>query len=878
MVDVSNLARVKWHGKWIWGNDVTPRRRSFGARPAEYVGGLEPNERNVYMLLRKTFKLKDQLSKAMIYISADSRYKLFVNGKYVGRGINRCEAYYWYYNTYDLTSLLKPGENVIAIHARYYGVPFAYYTPPELVGRNKADSGKGAVIFDLELDYGVEKEWIISDETCKIIRNSGENSIMPLKNDALGFIEDFDSRKVPRNWNELGFDDSKWEKPEIFNYPIKTLIIDENAPLHEELQYPSEIIEVGESDNVEFDEDLDEEDFEEMDFCIQSMMEGNPEPLESFEVKNIEHLTNPQAGNYCEIIPKEGAEKKTFSLFLKFGREMVGYPQILVEAGEGTKLDIIPSEKRNDNLPGLDLLGQKRGSRVILRGGKQFFEQWDWEGYLYMMIKIRTMSEPVKIFSLATNVTHMRISQKGQFTSNNPKLDELWDACAHTVLCCGTDAYLDCPSREQRPYLGDAYPEALIANACFGEPRLTKKLIYDTAYGQRKDGITFSFHPGDAQIQCHIIPDYCFYWIQITQDYYQYYGDDQVLEDMYPHFIRAIDWFWKYIDPQSGLLDDVPYWLFIDWSFSHDKPGKWAILNTQFMDVLYFVADLAEKFNDLQNAKRFRTHANKLKLVIDSTFWDAKEGCYRDYLHEGKLHQISHMTNSYLALKGIASDAKVQQIFSRVFEFSGADENDKQQIDQFYTKNQSHHAFGDQLKEKVTVAQPFFMHQVNKFFDKYNRHDLLYKYLLKWIPMLEIGQTKTIWETWSIAGSECHAWAATPAYDLSTYWLGVRPIEPGFEEVEIAPTFYGLDKVNGFFPTCKGKIQVKWEKSLQQEKTIVNLEVILPDEITQGALKIRPIIDKLCSEIETDSELLSEKGKIYRYSLSNGKNQFIIHY
>ena len=67
---------------------------------------------------------------------------------------------------------------------------------------------------------------------------------------------------------------------------------------------------------------------------------------------------------------------------------------------------------------------------------------------------------------------------------------------------------------------------------------VTKKLIYDCAFGQRKDGITYSFHPGDYEIQTHIIPDYCLYWIQLTADYYRYYGDEQALADLYPHFLR----------------------------------------------------------------------------------------------------------------------------------------------------------------------------------------------------------------------------------------------------------------------------------------------------------------------------------------------------
>ncbi|MBD3351093.1 MAG: hypothetical protein GF364_06370, partial [Candidatus Lokiarchaeota archaeon] len=205
MVDVSEYARVKWHGNWIWGKYVSPRRiRSIAGY--EKTIGIKPEEKNIFMLIRKKFKVEKELETATINISADSRYKLFVNGEYIGRGINRCEEYYWYYNTYDVSELLKSGENVIAVNARFYGRALAYYTPPKLPGKSKSNSGKGGVIFDLYLSFkdGTET-WLGSDKDCKITRNKGERSDMPLKNGCLGFLEEYDTTKVPKDWNEINF-------------------------------------------------------------------------------------------------------------------------------------------------------------------------------------------------------------------------------------------------------------------------------------------------------------------------------------------------------------------------------------------------------------------------------------------------------------------------------------------------------------------------------------------------------------------------------------------------------------------------------------------------------------------------------------------------
>ncbi len=811
MVDVSNRARMDWHGRWIWAAMDAISKKASVARQGMRKKGMVDDATNTYCLVRHAFDVKPGLKTAMMCITVDSRYKLFINGQYVGRGLNRCEAYYWYYNRYDITRFLREGRNVIAIHARYYGLDFAFYTGPGSKGRRIENAGNGGIMFDVELAYREnEVQRFGSGKDTRIIVNEGERSDMPLKNDALGFIEEFDARLVPRDWNETDFQDDNWKSPVILDYPVKTLLLDENHPLHEEVVFPSGFLVIGENDDVNYD--MDEEDKEEhIDFCMQHMFEGPVQPLAHFSVENEANLLS--GAGCCDIVPKDGSRGKVLSLYVRFPHEMVGYPRVVVDGPAGTVIDIIPSEKMENNLPRLDFTSTKRGSRVVLRGGKQFFEQWDWEGYLYMLVKIRDLSGPLKIHVMATNRTHMRVTKQGSFACNDDGLNRLWKACALTVLCCAIDGYLDCPSREQRAYLGDAYPEALIANACFGEARLTKKLIYDTAFGQRQDGITYSFHPGDAVLQVHIIPDYCLYWMQLARDYYQYYGDEQALVDLYPHFLLAIEWFWKYIDPSTGLISDLPYWTFIDWSFGHDKPGKWAILNAQFMDVLQFVGGLATKFGDHVRAKQFLDKAATLREKIDQTFWDPAEGCYRDFLHQGKLHQLSYMTNAYLVLHEVTTDAtKITSILARIFEFPGSEENIAAQIDGFYTKRMSHHAFGDTLKERVVVAQPFFQHHVHKFFSKIGRSDLIMKYVQKWVPMLDIGKTGTIWETWSIDGSECHAWAATPAYDLSTYWLGVRPSKPGFESVEVAPTFHGLERVEGVFPACKGDIAVAWTR------------------------------------------------------------------
>jgi hypothetical protein len=57
--------------------------------------------------------------------------------------------------------------------------------------------------------------------------------------------------------------------------------------------------------------------------------------------------------------------------------------------------------------------------------------------------------------------------------------------------------------------------------------------------------------------------------------------------------------------------------------------------------------------------------------------------------------------------------------------------------------------------------------------------------------------------------SLCHAWGASPIYIIGKYFLGVRPVTPGYETYEVRPTLGGLEWMEGEVPTPFGKISIK---------------------------------------------------------------------
>ena len=64
------------------------------------------------VFLRRRLEVAEPAGEAWLRISADDAYELYVNGKRVGSGDNWAQP-----ERYDLTPLLRTGDNVIAVKA-----------------------------------------------------------------------------------------------------------------------------------------------------------------------------------------------------------------------------------------------------------------------------------------------------------------------------------------------------------------------------------------------------------------------------------------------------------------------------------------------------------------------------------------------------------------------------------------------------------------------------------------------------------------------------------------------------------------------------------------------------------------------------------------
>jgi alpha-L-rhamnosidase len=177
-----DLFTREWAAKWI-------------AVPDEPANGY-----GVY-LFRKSIDLKTVPATFVVHVSADNRYKLYVNEKLASIGPARGDMFYWNYETVDLAPYLAAGRNVIA--AKVWNE--AGYKPEAQISWRTGFIMQG----------NTAAEGIVNtNNTWKCIR---DDSYQPLpSSEIMGYYvagpgEFIDMRMSIKGWQKEAFNDVSWK-------------------------------------------------------------------------------------------------------------------------------------------------------------------------------------------------------------------------------------------------------------------------------------------------------------------------------------------------------------------------------------------------------------------------------------------------------------------------------------------------------------------------------------------------------------------------------------------------------------------------------------------------------------------------------------------
>jgi len=174
-------------------------------------------------LLRKKFEIKSEIKSATVHVTALGLYELYINNQRVGDAV-LTPGWTEYnsrllYQTWDVTSILRSGNNVIGatLGAGWYKGDLGWKSLRNGLGLRNVYGKQSALLMQLDLVLtDGSRELIITDECWKCSEG-------PIQFSELYHGEIYDAGQEKEGWCEAGYDDSGWDNVEIINRKPDTL-------------------------------------------------------------------------------------------------------------------------------------------------------------------------------------------------------------------------------------------------------------------------------------------------------------------------------------------------------------------------------------------------------------------------------------------------------------------------------------------------------------------------------------------------------------------------------------------------------------------------------------------------------------------------------
>ena len=750
-----------WQAQWIWAPETTETRHFY---------------------FRRDFDLPSDSFVAILRVTADDRYRVWINGMEIGSGPARSKPSHQSYDEYEFTGYLKEGRNALTVLAAHYGIgtAFSCIGKPGLLAQLDVTFENGAT-----LTIGADADW----KTFPAPYEIGYERMCVM----LVYPEVVDFRREPNGWNTKDFDASSWVSAVVLG-PVGiapwTTLLKRDIPLPTK-SWPVNVRLI--QTNMVYDA------------CASREPRGTP----AEDMERAALLKPPTPGSVesaykgvIEIAPQSG--KIGVSITLDFMREVSGYPEIFIQGSNGGRIDIGYSERLEpDGTVNPNRWGGppvRYADRLFLRSGEQKFYTLDPRAFRYMRLDIYDNPAPLTIHTRIV-ASGYPVEYKGEFDCSDALLNRIWEVGRYTTELCMDDAFMDCPWRERGQYLGDLAVEMRIAAYAFGDTLLARRGLAQFPLGANEKGWFPGVYPAEPPWD-PVLPTFCFLWLLALWDYFLLSGDRSLLEEVWP----AVDRLTRTMSErdEDGLLANLPTKGFVDHAPVQDE-GQSTSVNAFAVWGLQAAGRIARAIGIPGRGGELEILASDIRDAINDMMWDNGRSVYIDGYRDGQPNPtISEHSNILCALVGIADAGQTARILDGVL----ADTDNA---------------------EIVRMASPYFAYYYLRLLFKHNRHEQALAFIRRrWGAMIEAGAT-TFWEMWEPNHSLCHAWSAGPTFDLMAEFAGIRAHQPGYEEFAVHPQPCHLTWIRCSVPTPKGDIVFGYHRQFK-----INMKNPNGPQIPQG--------------------------------------------
>ena len=774
---------VRWRAPFIWYRQP-PRAGLFAEEE------LEDEHRDAFVLMRRRVDLDAVPASAPSRVTADGRYILWVNGIEVSRGPVRSEPGCLHWDEVDLAPHLHRGPNAVCLLVRHYGVATPWWSPAEPYG----DLGRGGVALEVgplpTLD--TSGRW-------RVMRGPWRHAQRRLVFGAPN--EDIDGRLMPRGWLETSFDDGAWDAATVLGTAVHWGSTGSPPPAT-----PFTLIEARsippQTDDIVAARPLHRA------VSVGDFTTPASRVLVADPVFARGALGSRVPGDVQLPVDLDDGQAVVFD----FGRMVVGLPRVTVDAGPGVSVTLRSGEELLDGAVHDPF--RFWAHRRTCAGGPEVLEPFEVAGMRYLSV---SADGPSRVLGVELRERRYAYTSMGELTCDDPGLTDIWRLGVRTLELCSTDAYLDCPGREQRAWLGDFYVHAMVNYVASADTGLAARALRMAARTVRPDGLLGMIAAGDFARHTLTLSDYSLHWIRALARYHQHTGDTDLVEELLPVAQGILAWYRRYVE--DDVLMPIPGWVFVDW---------WPLMGDVPLATLHGLLALAAA-----------DHA-ALATLVDQPRVSARSGALAAQLHHGFRHFMAGGRVFEEVERGtMTQHAAAVAVLIGAVEGREAGDLLESVVDDAVVRYPVEDPAAPHSwalppdwdpRRHVLAAQPFFCHWLHQAMATAGRQDLLLQSIRRWQPYTQTGDDciAEFWPGRTQRGSHAHAWSATPTYDLTAHMLGVRPLEPGYRRVEVAPWWGPLHRLRGRIPTPAGFIDV----ALRRSPDGVRGTIELPDGVT----------------------------------------------
>lgn len=725
--------------------------------------------------VRFSFQSHGPIRKATLYTTAMGVYEPWMNGKRISDqhllpGFTNYHVRVQYLTT-DITDSVCEGRNVVAavIGDGWYRGAIGLMSGRGYYG----DKVKFAASVCLETVSG--EQWFYTDASSVRATQNGPLRMADNKTDEI-----VDMRCEMPGWTEPDFDDSSW---------------------HE---------------------------------VLPSSYEGKTIPQEGEDI--LEH----------ERFPATVMKTPNGETVLDFGQNLSGHVEFTVTGKAGTTVQLMMAETMDENgnftIKNLYLDGNDKKKKdaptenfqtltYTLREGKQTYKStFLISGYRY--VKLIGWPEEVKAENFSSISIYSNYKRTGSFECSEEKINRFVQNVIWAQNSNFVDYPTDCPTRERSGWCGDINVYAETACYLTDPERFLRKWFGDFMSLQGEDGSLPYIVPEcpmsgfgiDGNKMCRSSAGWSDALINVAWTLYQFYGDRAILVQVYDAAKKYVDFnvhrakkkhlfhLFKTGSHQKYIIDTGYHWG--EWLEPGGDMMKDAIRAMFFPDsevaTAWFyssaheVSEMAKLLGKEDDARTYSELANQIRSAYQ-----------KEFLRDGKV--VSDRQCRYVrpVFMGLVDEAQAKDIIA--------------DLNQMVIKNG--YKIGTGFLTTYKVLQTL---------TDYGYADTAYKMMEQeacpgWLYEINKGATTT-WENWLGINEE-----GVPKDSLNHYapgaacaWLfsrvgGIRPVTPGFSEIEIAPVPGGKMRfANTCFDSRRGRIVSNWK--LDGDEFMLDVEI--PESVT----------------------------------------------